>query len=310
MWLRRLFGKNRSPGADISEINIWRLQSLFNNFRRILYLNNAILENMAEMERALGGEYIFDRSFLEATVRTISSHVHHVTYNLNALTGNAYISLYDRYQDIRTILDDILSGNTRALACPPVLALSAVSWELEPLVGIDLVCLAELRQHSNIRVAEGFIITSQGTEVLAGSTPGLESESAHLSVDEVRTGMEEHLERLMPEHEMRRLAVVVNQIEDDEVLVKELATFSLVPTSDRSGIKIVTENSNSPQAPDSSRGNSWTRQAHEEVVLSAFSPRRTPPSLCMSAPLNRSFAQFLRDCRKPAPVPSLNMLFS
>ena len=96
MWWQRLIGKNRTKGRETAEINIWRLQSLFNNFRRILFLNNAILEDMDHMERALGGEYIFDRAFLETSVRTIASRVHHVAYNLNALTGNGYIPLYDR----------------------------------------------------------------------------------------------------------------------------------------------------------------------------------------------------------------------
>ena len=193
MWWQRLLGQERSSRSDIAEINIWRLQSLFNNFRRILYLNNAILENMARMEQALGGEYIFDKAFLENTVRTIASHVHHVTYNLNALTGNAYIPLYDRYQDIRTILDDILSGNTRALACPPVLPLD-IGWELEPLVGIDLVCLAELRHHPGIHGPEGFVITSEGTRALTGQPAADTSGTVHIYRNMVRVGLAEHLE--------------------------------------------------------------------------------------------------------------------
>ena len=241
MWWKRLLGQENSSRTDIAEINIWRLQSLFNNFRRILFLNNAILEKMARMEQALGGEYIFDKTFLETTVRTIASHVHHVTYNLNALTGNAYIPLYDRYQDIRTILDDILSGNTRALACPPVLPLRDIGWEMEPLVGIDLVCLAELRHHPGIHGPEGFVITAEGINALTGQPTADSSGTVKISVNAVRVGMNEQLENLLQNCETKKLSVVVTQVDDDQELAREVGRFAIVPTADRSVLTIIEE---------------------------------------------------------------------
>ncbi len=234
--------ENVPIGRDTAEINIWRLQSLFNNFRRILFLNNAILEDMAQMEQALGGEYIFDRAFLETSVRTLSSRVHHVTYNLNALTGNAYIPLYDRYQDIRTILDDILSGNVRALAGTPVLPLQAVGWELEPLVGIDLVCLAELRHHPGSLVAAGFIITAEGTRALIGSaTPAIDAEPADISATEVRAGIDEQLKVLLGNRKDRRFSVVAIRLEGKEESVRELGRFALVPDANGARVETVVE---------------------------------------------------------------------
>ena len=252
MWWKRLLGRERSRRADIAEINIWRLQSLFNNFRRILSLNNAILEQMARMEQALGGEYIFDKTFLETTVRTIASHVHHVTYNLNALTGNAYISLYDRYQDIRIILDDILSGNTRALACPPTLPLGEIGWEMEPLVGIDLVCLAELRHHPGIHSPEGFVITSEGTSALAGHSAADSSGKVDISVNTVKAGMNEQLETLLQNCQTKKLSVVVTEVDEDQELIRELGSFIIAPTADRSVLEIIEETTNSKQPTVSS----------------------------------------------------------
>ncbi|WP_051177113.1 PEP-utilizing enzyme [Halodesulfovibrio aestuarii] len=167
MWWQRFLERIRCK-QDTAEPDIafWRLQSMFNNFRRILELNNKILETVANMDRALGGEYIFDRAFLEQSVRRVASDVHHVVYSLNALTGNAYVPLYDRYQDIRTILDDILAGDVRALAGAPVLPLQKVGWELEPLAGIDAVCLAELHNHTGLPVAGGCVLTTEGVDIL------------------------------------------------------------------------------------------------------------------------------------------------
>lgn len=230
MWRPLLTKRLRTNRRKAVEIDIWRLQALFNNFRRILFLNNAILEDMANMERALGGEYVFDRTFLDDSIRAIASRVHHVTYNLNALTGNAYIPLYDRYQEIRTILDDILSGNTITLTGSPALPLSAVGWELEPLVGINLVCLAEIGHHPGCRPAEGFVITTEGTRSLVGVTNGgATPEKRSFPAAEVRAEIAEQLEALLGGGRLRPLSVVITEIDGKELLVRELAEFHLLP---------------------------------------------------------------------------------
>ncbi len=268
MWWQKLFGRRRPATKDTAEINIWRLQSLFNNFKRILQLNNAVLADMARMEQALGGEYIYDRAFLETTVRTIASHVHHVTYNLNALTGNAYISLYDRYQDIHTILDDILSGNTRALACPPVLPLADIGWEMEPLVGIDLVCLAELQHHPGIHGPAGFVITSEGTRALTGRLSHDGSETVQISGERVRTGLAEQLEILLPNCAIGRLTVVVTQIDDNEEIARELGRFTVMPTADRSVLSIIGDTRH-PAEPDTGKNITDLPIEEDETVTAA-----------------------------------------
>lgn len=149
-------------------MSVWRLQALFHNFKAILELNNTALARMAEMEQALGGEYIFDRPYLEDSVRRVSSLVHHAVYCLNALTGNAYVPLYDRYQDILAVLDAILAGGGADRGGAPVLALEDIGWELEPLVGIEAVCLAELGRHPGVRAARGAVLTTAGVDALLG----------------------------------------------------------------------------------------------------------------------------------------------
>jgi len=230
MWWQRFTRNSRRQRRPPAEINIWRLQSLFNNFRRILSLNNAILEDIAQLERMLGGEFIFDRNFLDNKVRDIASKVHHVTYNLNALTGNAYIGLYDRYQEIRGVLDEILSGTSRDVAENQVIPLADVDWELEHLVGIDLVCLAELRHHRGVQPARGFVITSEGIRLItradADPAPG---DNGRNSAAEVRAGIAEEIENILADEESGRFAVIINRLDDEQELVREVASYMLVP---------------------------------------------------------------------------------
>ncbi len=239
MWWK--WSRTKKGGRGAGEINIWRLQALFNNFRRILLLNNAILEEMNRLERTLGGEFIFDKAFLEDSVRSLASRVHHVAYNLNALTDNGYIPLYDSYQDIRMILDDILSGQTRALSTTPVLPLRSVGWELEQLVGVELVCLAELQHHSTVQAADGFVVTSGGCRILDEGLTASHNGHTGFTVDEVRAALAEQFKRVLGKWRARRFSVVATRIDEQVDLVSELARFFLVPDRKRKIVEVETD---------------------------------------------------------------------
>ncbi len=137
-------------------------RSVFSKFQRIQKLNTRVLELMAEMERALGGEYIFDRAFLESSVNELSGLAYQVVYSLNAMSRNHYVKLFDRFQSIKSTLDDILRGGLGPFAANPTLPYSALGWEMEPLVGVLNVCLAETRRGLDLLAPDGFVVTSTG----------------------------------------------------------------------------------------------------------------------------------------------------
>lgn len=236
MWRHLFRNKVNLPASGSQEIDICRVKALFNNFRKILQLNTLVFEQIAAMDRALGGEYIFDRNFLEESVRTIASHVHHVTYNLNALTNNGYIPLYDRYQEIRVILDDILAGNTKALSCPPALPLDSLSWELEPLVGIDLVCLAELRHHPGIKASDGLVISSDAVQAILNNTTSTVPSETDLSFELVTESLSSSLQPMLTKHRRPLLSIAATRLgglpadprDLGEFLLKEYGNDSLV----------------------------------------------------------------------------------
>lgn len=146
------------------------LRSLFRKFRRILELNNKVLERMAAMERALSGEYVFDRAFLQASVRDLGVQVHQVAYSINALSDDRYLTLYDRFETLRNALDDILSGGLGPWAARLTLPSADLSWESEALAGPHAVILAELRRHMGLPAPDGFVVTATGcARLLDGS---------------------------------------------------------------------------------------------------------------------------------------------
>ena len=160
------------------------VRSLFAKFQRIQKYNTNVLELMAEMDRALGGEYIFDRAFLESSVRELSGHVYQVVYSLNAMSRNQYVALFDRYQSIKGVLDDILAGGLGPFGASLALPYSVLGVEVEPMAGALNVCLAEARNRLDIAAPDGFAVTVTGCSRLieiigaAGPQPDFPQELA------------------------------------------------------------------------------------------------------------------------------------
>ncbi len=134
--------------------------SLFQRFRRILFLNNRVLEKIGEMEQALGGEYIFDQTFLRQTVASLTERVREVIYTLNALSNDRYPGLYDRFTDISDHLSDLLTGGQGPLGHFAVLDWQQVHRDLDHLVGAKNANLGEIRAHSGLGVPDGFVVTA------------------------------------------------------------------------------------------------------------------------------------------------------
>ncbi|MBU1053227.1 MAG: hypothetical protein KKC46_05280 [Proteobacteria bacterium] len=138
------------------------IRSLFSKFQIILDMNTKLLEKMAVMERALGGEYIFDKAFLESSVSEANQLVYQVIYSLNTLTENRYSDLFDRFQIIKTYLEDILSGGLGPYSGRLTLPYPSIRLEMWPLTGFFSASLAEFGQHLGLQAPDGFVITTTG----------------------------------------------------------------------------------------------------------------------------------------------------
>ena len=131
----------------------------FQKFRRILSLNNEVLEKIAHMEGALSGEYVFDRKFLSEAVAALSELVREVIYCLNSLAANRYLSLYERYEEIADKLAVLASDYAGPYDRSLTLAYDLINGDFEELVGAKNATLSEIRNRLNLRVPDGFAIT-------------------------------------------------------------------------------------------------------------------------------------------------------
>lgn len=141
-------------------------RSLFHNFQRLLEQNTAALELMAEMERALGGEYIFDQAFLARSAHELGRLVQRTVHCLNGLSGNRHLDLYDRFQAVHDRIEDILAGGAGVEPSGPTLSFERAGWDTETLVGARSALLAELGRRFGLPVADGFAVTVAGAQAL------------------------------------------------------------------------------------------------------------------------------------------------
>uniref|UniRef100_I2PYK5 Phosphoenolpyruvate synthase/pyruvate phosphate dikinase n=1 Tax=Desulfovibrio sp. U5L TaxID=596152 RepID=I2PYK5_9BACT len=147
---------SRLPGGPARDA----ARSVFSKFRALLDANTAALATMAALERMRGGEYIFDRAFLEQSARQVADLTHQAVYAVNAMSGNRYVALYDRFMAIAASVEDILAGRPGADDDRPLRPLSRLRLEDRAKVGPDAAALGELSGQLGLPVPRGFALAA------------------------------------------------------------------------------------------------------------------------------------------------------
>ncbi|MFZ5775237.1 MAG: PEP/pyruvate-binding domain-containing protein [Thermodesulfobacteriota bacterium] len=133
--------------------------SSFQQFRRILALNNAVLERIARMEGALAGEYVFDRTFLVESVAALAEPVREVIACLNSLAGGRYLALYPRYEELADKLARLAADYAGPYDQSLTLDYALINSDFEELVGAKNATVSEIRNRLHLPAPDGFAIT-------------------------------------------------------------------------------------------------------------------------------------------------------
>jgi len=129
-------------------------------FRRILENNNRVIETITNMERALGGEYVFDRAFLNSAVSELLVLVREVIYSLNVLADQRYPVLYERFTSIANHLNDLVSGGPGPYDLHLTLPYQLLHRDLDYLVGSKNATLGEIANQLKLPTPDGFALTA------------------------------------------------------------------------------------------------------------------------------------------------------
>ncbi len=139
---------------------------LFQTFKRILELNNRILERIADMGDKLGGDYVFDRQYIRSSCRQVGALVSELIYNFNILAPRRYPSLDTIFRHIRNDIEEELAGRVVIPQTEFVVPYDIVTSDFDDVVGGKNTHIAELRNRLGITVPEGFAITTRAYQTV------------------------------------------------------------------------------------------------------------------------------------------------
>lgn len=148
--------KSQVHGSAPEEVLIERYKA----FERLLRANNTALEIMADLEEKASGEYLFDRAYLNSQIESLSTSIYELIKNINVLTKDRFPELYDRFNCIKSNIDETLRGDVKIEQTYIVIPLSKVEPNTLTVVGGKVCHLAEIKNNLNLPVPEGFAITS------------------------------------------------------------------------------------------------------------------------------------------------------
>lgn len=155
-WLRRLLdhlrvGRRASGGPRPFE-------EVLALFRAVLEDNTRALQVINRMGETLGGDYLFDSTFLRAAYAQLAAAVGESLRDFDQLTRGRHPGLAAVFARLDGAVRDVLEGR-RGPDVPALLPLEGVGWELARQVGGKSAALAELRAIPAIAVPAGFALT-------------------------------------------------------------------------------------------------------------------------------------------------------
>jgi len=134
---------------------------LFKKFQSILERNNQILELIADMGDKLGGEYVFDRHYIEVATEKIQDQVFKLISDLSILNQHKNTELFLACEHILQEVQKELSGKHILNTGKFVIPLSELGHELKEQAGYKMANLGDIYNRLALSTPDGFVITSR-----------------------------------------------------------------------------------------------------------------------------------------------------
>jgi pyruvate,water dikinase len=154
--LHRLYSRMGGRNAPLA------FNDLFVRFHQVLEENTKAMEIIAEMEDKLGGEYVFDRKFLEDAIHNLKGVIQGSAYHFSAITNNRYQEIYTVIESLTQQLQQELSGHLVFPHGKNVLALKNINDTMGVAVGNKAFRLSKIVSLNLGAVPPGIVVTVTG----------------------------------------------------------------------------------------------------------------------------------------------------
>src|SRR4030042_1358559 len=112
-WKQFLKISKKPESQELRELRRTQLQKKFQSFQELLSSNNNVLEMMADMEEKLSGEFLFDRHYINQKISGIAEGVKVIVDRLNDISNNKYAVLHERFLEIISTIEKLLTRRNR-----------------------------------------------------------------------------------------------------------------------------------------------------------------------------------------------------
>jgi pyruvate,water dikinase len=135
---------------------------LFEHFQGLLQDHQKVMEIIADLGEKSGGDYVFDRKYLQDSVNSLHVLLLHLIKGLNLISSNRYPELYTTLDRIMLPLEAELRGRlSLAEEMPNVVGLQDLPMDHPELAGGKAANLGEIGRRLHLPVPGGFVITTR-----------------------------------------------------------------------------------------------------------------------------------------------------
>lgn len=160
-FIRKILGKEPEDGllSDPEELRA-AFKIRYHHFKLLLNANNKALEIMSDLEEALRGTRPFGMSFIRSSATAVCVNVFQMIRHLEVLAPDKYSELTDRFREIETAINGLLSSRKLPAGDRLVIPLREVDKSVADQVGSKMANLGEIWTHLGLPVPDGFVITA------------------------------------------------------------------------------------------------------------------------------------------------------
>ncbi len=155
-------------GGLLKKVRLWRkgsllpLSDLFARFQQILKENDSAMKMIADMEDKRGGEYVFDRQYLQDAIKRIEEVILRSAVNFNYICNNRYLEIYKVIESLGKQLQMELSGQIVIPGHQNILLLNEIKQGMAEAVGNKAYNLSRVASLPDAQVPPGFVVTIAG----------------------------------------------------------------------------------------------------------------------------------------------------
>ncbi len=155
--LQKLWRKVFKPPEDLVAF-----PEVFEHFQELLQDHQKVMEIIADLGEKSGGDFIFDRKYLQDSVNELHVLLLQLIKGLNLISSNRYLDLYATLDRIFVPLEAELRGRlSLAAEMPLTVALKELPVDHPELSGGKAANLGEISQRLHLPVPDGFVITTR-----------------------------------------------------------------------------------------------------------------------------------------------------